>query len=173
MSWTKQDTDAKGNKFMGLTLRVKDEDRERISQFYTSQVGFQRVSPASHPEEVLALPLVQSEASFPFVHLRFVTAKEGNAKTAQVVKAKSEAYSKTGFFMHDADAAAAFLKTPPPVQFFEIAYLTHGKDPLGFFFELLQTTQESNEEERQRLWGEDARGKYPGTISSWILARCD
>ena len=168
MSWTGQDTDSKGNKFMGLTLRVKDEDRQKISQFYTSQFGFQRVLPASNAEEVLALPLIQQEASFPFVHLRFVSAKEGNAKTAEVVKAKSEAYSKTGFFMHDADAAAAFLKTPPPDQFFEIAYLTHGEDPLGFFFELLQTTQESNEEERQRLWGEDARGKYPKTISSLV-----
>ena len=168
MSWTGQDTDSKGNKFMGLTLRVKDEDRQKISQFYTSQFGFQRVLPASNAEEVLALPLIQQEASFPFVHLRFVSAKEGNAKTAQVVKAKSEAYSKTGFFMHDADAAAAFLKTPPPAQFFEIAYLTHGEDPLGFFFELLQTTQESNEVERQRLWGEDARGKYPKTISSLV-----
>jgi len=169
MSRTKEDTDGKGNKFMGLTLRVKDEDRERISQFYTSHVGFQRLSPASHPaEEVLALPLIQSEASFPFVHLRFVTAKEGNAKTAEVVKAKSEAYSKTGFFMHDADAAAAFLKTPPPAQFFEIAYLTHGNDPLGLSYELLQTTQESNEEERQCLWGEDTRGKYSEVVSGLV-----
>jgi len=153
---------------MGLTLRVKDEDRQRISQFYASQFGFQSLSPASHPEEILALPLAQSEVSFPFVHLRFVTAKEGNAKTAEVDKAKSEAYSKTGFFMHDADAAAAFLKTQPPVQFFEIAYLTHGNDPLGLSYELLQTTQESNEEERQRLWGDDKRGKYPEVISGLV-----
>ena len=153
---------------MGLTLRVKDEDREKISQFYVSQFGFQSLSSASHPEEVLALPLLQSEVSFPFVHLRLVTAKEGNAKTAEVVKAKSEAYSKTGFFMHDADAAAAFLKTPPPSQFFEIAYLTHGDDPLGLSYELLQTTQESNEEERQRLWGDEKRGKYPEEISGLV-----
>jgi len=168
MSWSKQDTDAKGNKFMGLTLRVKDEDRARISQFYVSQFGFQRLSSASLPEEVLALPLVHSEVSFPFVHLRFVTAKEGNAKTAEVVKAKSEAYSKTGFFMHDADAAAAFLKTSPPEQFFEIAYLTHGADPLGLSYELLQTTQESNEEERQKLWDDNKRAKYPEEISGFV-----
>ena len=91
MSWSKQDTDAKGNKFMGLTLRVKDEDRARISQFYASQFGFQRLSPASHPaEEVLALPLVQSEVSFPFVHLRFVSAKEGIIKVVTQTNVKAE-----------------------------------------------------------------------------------
>merc|ERR1719458_1304561 len=153
---------------MGLTVRVKDEDRQRISQFYISKFGFQKVSQVSDAGEVLALPLIESETTFPFVHLRFVSAKEGNAKTAEVDKAKSEAYSKTGFFMHDADAAAAFLKTQPPVQFFEIAYLTHGNDPLGLSYELLQTTQESNEEERQRLWGDDKRGKYPEVISGLV-----
>merc|ERR1719458_2159350 len=153
---------------MGLTVRVKDEDRQRISQFYISKFGFQKVSQVSDSGEVLALPLIESDATFPFVHLRFVSAKEGNAKTVEVNKAKSEAYSKTGFFMHDADAAAAFLNTDSPSQFFEIAYLTHGDDPLGLSYELLQTTQESNEEERQRLWGDAKRGKYPEEISGLV-----
>ena len=168
MSWKAQDTDAKGNKFMGLTVRVKDEDRQRISQFYISKFGFQKVSQVSDAGEVLALPLVESEATFPFVHLRFVSAKEGNAKTVEVNKAKSEAYSKTGFFMHDADAAAAFLNTDAPMQFFDIAYLTHGADPLGFSYELLQTTQEANEEERQRLWGNEAREQYAKVVSGLV-----
>ena len=167
MSWTSrdaEDTDSQGNKFMGLTLRVKDEDRARISEFYSSKFGFQKTS-----EQVLALPLVhQSKTSFPFVHLCFATAKEGNVKSAEVVKAKSEAYSKTGFFMHDADAAGLFLKTQAPVQFFQIGYLTHGDDPLGLSYELLQTTQEENELGRKQLWSEDKRSAYSKEISDLV-----
>ena len=61
-----------------------------------------------------------------------------------------------------------FLNTDAPMQFFDIAYLTHGADPLGFSYELLQTTQEANQEERQRLWGNDAREQYAKVVSRLV-----
>lgn len=164
----KGSADVRTNRFLGLTLRVMPEDHPKMVDFYCANVGFKRLSSDSSDEQVLALPLVDKEVSFPFPVLRFVDAREGNVKTAETDKNKSEAYSKTGFFMHDADAAGSFLQTAPPFQLFEIAYLTHGDDPLGLNYELLQTTQESNQKGRQQLWNPQESAKYREEIRQMV-----
>ena len=147
------------NRIAAVTLRVESNSLEHLENYYINKIGFKKIDELNQASKVSTLSLPQDIYSGTG-HTSAVLKLNPVAKSGFSSGKTSDIYWKIGLQLHDVDSAAVKMGYAPGSQFKDIGYMRHIQDPAGFPIELLQTTFEANEKDRQSLFGEDDKNKY-------------